>query len=142
LVDQNERNRLLAEEFRNNGGRVSEEQFSGAALLLLTTQGRRSGKTYVNPLRYLEDQGRYIVFATHQGAPVDPDWFKNLMAADVATIEVDTDTLAVRPLVLTGEDRDALYRRQVALHPRFGEYETNTTRTIPVVALVPVTATT
>jgi len=59
-VDQNERNRLLAEEFRNNGGFVNEEKFKGAHLLLLTTAGRKSGKKYTTPVQYLPDGERYV----------------------------------------------------------------------------------
>ena len=135
MVDQNERNRLLAEEFRKNGGKVAEEKFKDANLLLLTTTGRKSGKTYVTPMQYLPDGERLIVFASHQGAPENPDWFKNLAAAGVATVEAGAESFEVRVEVLTGEERDELYRRQVAKSPTFGEYERRTTRVIPVVAL-------
>ena len=138
MVDQNERNKLLAEEFRANGGRVSEAAFSGAALVLLHTVGRKSGRAYMNPMRYLPDANRYVIFATHQGADEDPDWCKNLMAAGKATIEVDEKTIEVRPVILNGEERDALYRRQVEAHPVFGDYERRTTRKIPVIALEPI----
>jgi deazaflavin-dependent oxidoreductase (nitroreductase family) len=138
MVDQNERNAKLAEEFRANGGRVSEPAFEGATLILLHTRGRKSGREYVNPMRYLPDHGRYIVFASHQGADTDPDWCTNLMAAGTTIIEVDDKTLEVRAIDLEGEERDELYRRQVELHPTFGEYEKRTTRKIPVIALEPI----
>jgi deazaflavin-dependent oxidoreductase (nitroreductase family) len=135
VVDQNERNRLLAEEFRKNGGKVAEEKFKDAHLLLLTTTGRKSGRKYVTPMQYLPDGERLIVFASHQGAPENPDWFKNLAAAGVATVEAGEETFEVRAEVLAGAERDEIYGRQVARHPTFGEYERKTTRVIPVVAL-------
>ena len=137
-MDQNERNQLLAEEYRRNGGFVEEEKFKDAPLLLLTTSGRHSGRRYVNPLMYLKDGDRYVVFASHQGAPRDPDWYHNLVTAGEATIEVGTEEMAVRVVVTEGEERDDLYRRHAALHPRFAAYENNTTRVIPVVALEPI----
>jgi len=135
MVDQNERNRLLAEEFRAHGGQVDEENFRGATLLLLTTKGRKSGRSFTNPMRFLPDGDRFIVFASHQGADQDPDWCKNLLAAGVATVEVGEDHFEVTAHVLEGEERDQLYRRQAALHPVFGDYENRTSRRIPVIAL-------
>lgn len=139
-AEQNERNRLLAEEFRKNGGVVGEARFATTPLLLLTTRGRRSGRSYLNPVAYLKDGDRYVVFASYQGAPEHPDWFENLMAYPETTIEVGTETLSVRAVVLEGAERDALWARQVAAHPRFGDYATRTSRVIPVVALEPVRA--
>ncbi|HVB05509.1 MAG TPA: nitroreductase family deazaflavin-dependent oxidoreductase [Acidimicrobiales bacterium] len=137
MAEQNERNRLLAEEYRRNGGWVAEEKFKDAPLLLLTTEGRRSGRRYVNPLMYLPDGERYVIFASHQGAPEDPDWYKNLVAAGEATIEVGREEIPVAVVVTSGEERDELYRRHAGLHPRFAAYEDNTSRLIPVVALAP-----
>lgn len=135
MVDQNERNRLLAEEFRANGGQVDEDAFRGGTLLLLTTKGRKSGRSYVSPMMYLPDGDRYVVFATHQGADEDPDWCKNLVAAGVATIEVGTEKFDVDVEVTQGDERAKLFRRQIAAHRVFGDYEKRTSRVIPVIAL-------
>ena len=141
MVDQNERNRLLAEEFRAHGGKVDEDNFRGATLLLLTTKGRRSGRSFTNPMRYLSDRDRFIVFASHQGADEDPDWCKNLLAAGVAMVEVGDDRFKATAEVLEGNEREELYRLQAALHPVFGDYENRTTRRIPVIALCRVEST-
>jgi deazaflavin-dependent oxidoreductase (nitroreductase family) len=135
VVDQNERNQLLAEEFRANGGQVSTDTFRGGALILVTTTGRTSGKSYTTPMVYLADGDRYIVFASHQGADEDPDWCKNLIAAGKATIEVGAEKFDVDATVTQGEERDELWRRQVAANPVFGDYERRTSRVIPVIAL-------
>lgn len=135
MVDQNERNRALIAEFRANRGQVAEETFRDSALLVLTTRGRKTGRTYENPLAYLAEGDRLYVFASHQGAPEDPDWFKNLRAHPTALIEVGTERFEVRPVVLTGAERERVFHRQAELRPRFADYERNTTRQIPVVAL-------
>jgi F420H(2)-dependent quinone reductase len=36
---------------------------------------------------------------------------------------------------VTGEERDRIYARWVEMNPQFGEYERNTARKIPVIAL-------
>ena len=84
---------------------------------------------------YLADGDRYIVFASHQGADEDPDWCKNLIAAGKATIEVGAEKFDVDATVTQGEERDELWRRQVAANPVFGDYERRTSRVIPVIAL-------
>jgi hypothetical protein len=50
-------------EFRANHGRVGGP-FEGAPLLLLHTVGARTGAHRVNPMMYLYDNGRYLVFAS------------------------------------------------------------------------------
>ena len=137
MVDQNERNRLLAEEFRANRGQVSPDTFRGSALILITNKGRKSGRSYTTPMVYLADGDRYIVFASHQGADVDPDWYKNLVAEGKATVEVGAEKFDVNVTVTQGEERDELWRRQVAANPVFGDYEKRTSRVIPVIALTP-----
>jgi deazaflavin-dependent oxidoreductase (nitroreductase family) len=77
------------------------------------------------------------VFGSKGGAPTDPDWYLNLVAAPEAVIEIGTETYPVRVRELEGDERDRVYAEQVRRVPGFGEYENRTTgvRTIPVVAL-------
>jgi deazaflavin-dependent oxidoreductase (nitroreductase family) len=77
------------------------------------------------------------VFASKAGAPDNPDWYANALAAGGATVEVGTQTYDVTVTELTGEDRDTVYGRQAAAYPGFAEYERKTAgiRTIPVLAL-------
>jgi deazaflavin-dependent oxidoreductase (nitroreductase family) len=132
-------NTSIIEEFRTHGGKVGGP-FEGAPLLLLHTTGRTTGTERVNPLMYLPDDGRWVVFASKGGHPHDPHWLLNLEANRAATIEVGIDTIPVEAVVLReGPERDALFARQVAVRPQFGEYaeKTRGIRTIPVVVLEP-----
>jgi deazaflavin-dependent oxidoreductase (nitroreductase family) len=131
LDDHN--NRTIAE-FRANHGRVGGS-FEGAPLLLLHTVGARSGAARINPMMYLRDGDRYLVFASKGGADTNPDWYHNLKAHPDAQIEVDDRTLDVHAVELHGAERDALYARQATLYPGFAGYQEKTARTIPVVAL-------
>jgi deazaflavin-dependent oxidoreductase (nitroreductase family) len=131
-------NANIIDEFRKNEGRVGGG-FQGATLLLLHTEGRRTGKERVNPLVYLPDDGRWVVFGSKGGALTDPDWVRNLEANPDVTIEVGTDTIPVRATKILREEpqRNELYTRQVAQMPGFGDYEEKTKgiRTIPVIVL-------
>jgi len=131
-------NANIIEEFRKNEGRVGGG-FQGATLLLLHTTGRSTGKERVNPLAYLPDDGRWVVFGSKGGALTDPDWVRNLEANPDVVIEVGTETTPVRAtkFLREGPERDELYARQVARMPGFAGYEEKTKgiRKIPVIVL-------
>jgi deazaflavin-dependent oxidoreductase (nitroreductase family) len=134
MADRQDWNAKTIEEFRANEGRVGGV-FEGAPLLLLTTTGARSGKTRVNPMMYLADGDRLVVFASKGGAPTHPDWYHNLVANPDASVELGTDQFPVRATVATGDERDRLFAEQKRRYPQFAEYETKTDRTIPVIVL-------
>ncbi len=129
-------NAQIIEEFRANEGRVGGP-FEGSPLLLLHHTGARSGKSYVNPLAYQADGGRYVIFASKAGAPENPGWYHNLKANPETTIEVGTETLPVLAGEASGAERDRLYATQAERIPQFAEYEKTAGRTIPVVVLTP-----
>lgn len=129
-------NQRIISEFRANAGAVGPP-FEGAPLLLLHSTGARSGAERINPIMYLADEGRYIVFASKAGADTSPDWYHNLKAYPDASIEVGTETITVKSEELHGAERDSLFARQAELYPGFAEYEAATSRVIPVLALLP-----
>ena len=134
MASRNERNRAVIEEFRSSRGKVSAHPM-GSSLLLLSTTGAKTGQRRTNPLAYLQDGDRWLVFASKGGGPTNPDWFHNLVANPVVTVEVDTEVFDANAVALGGEERDRLFARQAELHPQFADYQRNTKRTIPVVAL-------
>jgi len=121
-------------EFRRNHGKLGG-WFEGAPILLIHTFGRRTGKLRVNPVMYLKDDERYLVFASKGGADTHPDWFLNLVAHPDIQMELGDDTIDVHAEEITGPEHDVLYKRQATLYPRFGEYQRKTKRIIPVIAL-------
>lgn len=129
-------NTQIINEFRANGGKVGG-QFANVPLVLLHHTGAKSGKERVSPLASLPDGDRVYVFASKGGAPTNPDWYHNLVANPDATIEIGTETRAVKAIVLAEAERAEVYARQVEKVPGFGDYEKKTDRKIPVVALDP-----
>jgi deazaflavin-dependent oxidoreductase (nitroreductase family) len=130
-------NEQVITEFRANEGRVGGV-FEGAPMVLVHHVGRTSGKDYISPVVYLPgDADSIYIFASKGGAPTDPEWYRNLMAAGQATVEVGTDTYPVVITELSGDERDRVYAEQVKHNPGFGEYEQKTKgiRTIPVLQL-------
>ena len=129
-------NEQIIEEFRANEGRVGG-RFEGNPLLLLHHTGAKSGKSRINPLAYLSDGGRYVVFASKGGAPTHPDWYHNLKAHPNTTIEVGTDTVDVVASEATDDERERIFRIQAERAPQFAEYQKQTKRLIPVMVLTP-----
>jgi deazaflavin-dependent oxidoreductase (nitroreductase family) len=135
----NDYNAKNIDEFRANGGRVAD--FGNSTLLLLHHTGAKSGEPRINPLAYLADGDRYVIFATKAGAPTNPAWYHNLKADPSVTIEVGNaahDGVQERRVLAseaTGAERDRLYAKQAQRSPAFAEYEHRTERRIPVMIL-------
>ena len=130
-------NTKIIEDFRANGGEVGGP-FAGRKLLLLHTTGAKSGKVRVNPLAYQDlGGGRLAVFGSKAGAPTNPDWFHNVKANPRVTVEVGSTTLQATARVAEGEERDRIWEQQKKDAPGFAEYESKTTRQIPVIVLTP-----
>jgi deazaflavin-dependent oxidoreductase (nitroreductase family) len=128
-------------EFRANEGRVGGV-FEGAPLVLVHHRGRKSGQEYVTPVMYLPHDTEpdiIYIFATKGGAPTDPAWYRNLIAAGLGSVERGTETYDVTIRDLTGAERDRIYAEQARRYPGFAEYARQTAgvRTIPVLELVP-----
>jgi len=127
-------NDKIIAEFRANAGKVGGP-FEGATLLILHTTGAKSGEARESPLLYREHDGKLVLFASYAGAPVNPAWFHNLVAHPEATVEIGTETRAVRARVAESEERDRIWEWNKVDYPTFAGYEAKTDRTIPVVIL-------
>ncbi len=136
MTTVNDWNTQIINEFRANEGRVGG-RFEGRTMLLLHHKGAKSGQERVNPLVYLKEDGSDVmyVFASKGGAPTNPDWYYNVKANPDVTVEVGTEKYDATAEVITGPERDRIWKANVAVNPGFGEYEEKTTRTIPVIAL-------
>jgi deazaflavin-dependent oxidoreductase (nitroreductase family) len=127
-------NRSIIDEFHANGGKVGG-MFAGANLLLLHTTGARSGREHVTPLVYEPLDEGLLIFGSKGGAPTHPDWYRNLVAHPETTVEIGSDTLAVRAREVEGEEYDRLWRDQTARMPGLADYQAKTTRRIPLLVL-------
>ena len=82
--------------------------------LLLTTTGRKSGKSLVLPLIYRPTgDGGYCIIASKGGAPAHPAWFLNLEANPAVHLQVATDKFDAVARVAEGEERERLWRLMV-----------------------------
>ncbi len=127
-------NSKIVEEFRANGGKVGGP-FADANLLLLTTTGAKSGQPRLAPLAYFSIDGKMIIIGSKAGADTNPDWVHNLRANPRARVEVGTDVYEVIGRELPRAERDELFEKVVSAAPGFGEYQSKTSRVIPLFEL-------
>ncbi|MFI7325209.1 nitroreductase/quinone reductase family protein [Streptomyces rubiginosohelvolus] len=121
-------------EFRANAGKAGGP-FEGADLLLLTTTGARSGKPHTTPLGYVRDGHRLLIVASNLGAPLHPDWYRNLLAHPTVRVELGGEEFESLAVPAEGALRDALFARVVAEAPGYAEHQEATDRVLPVVVL-------
>jgi len=125
-------NQQVIETFRANKGVVPGPN----QLILLTTTGAKSGQPRVSPVAYSTDGDRLVIIASKAGAPDNPDWYFNLLANPIVTVEQGTEKFQARASVVQDEaERQRLYARHAELMPGFAEYPKKTDRRIPVIHL-------
>ena len=133
-AQMNEFNSKIIEEFRSNKGEVGG-QFKGMPIMLLTTKGAKTGKSFVKPLAYTTDGNRIVLIASFAGSPHHPAWFVNLSTNPTVTVEVGGESYQAKAVITTGAERQRLFDAQAAKMPVFNDYQKKTTREIPVVVL-------
>lgn len=128
-------NQQIIAGFRANHGVVGGP-FEGAPMILITHTGAKSGTQRTSPLVHTRDGERYVIIASKGGSATNPAWYHNLRANPRVTAEVGDETFEAEATIYdSGPERDRLFEQQAALMPNFKEYEQNTDRVIPVIAL-------
>jgi deazaflavin-dependent oxidoreductase (nitroreductase family) len=125
--------------YERSGGRIGH-RLAGTRNLLLRTVGAKSGQPRTNALTYAGDGNSYVVVASMGGAPKSPGWYHNLRAEPHAEIQVGTRRIPVHArFVLPGDpDRDRLWELVNRNNSnRYANYQTLTSRPIPLVVLTP-----
>jgi deazaflavin-dependent oxidoreductase (nitroreductase family) len=122
--------------YRLSGGKMGGEM-RGFKVLLLTTTGRKSGKTRTTPLGCFDHKDGYVIVASTAGQPTNPAWFHNLKSNPQVTVQVLDKVISVTAEVLSGEARTQAWRQVIATAPAYADYEKQTTREIPLVLLRP-----
>jgi deazaflavin-dependent oxidoreductase (nitroreductase family) len=110
----------------------------GAPLLLLTTQGRKSGKWRRTALIFGASGNNFVVVASKGGAPRHPAWYLNLTENPTVHVQVYDRTFTANARTATAEEKPALWSMMAKIWPDYNEYVKKTTRDIPVVILEPV----
>jgi deazaflavin-dependent oxidoreductase (nitroreductase family) len=111
--------------------------WNGAPALLLTSKGRRSGKSRTSPLIFGRDGDDYLIVASMGGMPKHPQWYLNLVADPHAEIQVKGEHIAVDARTAAPDEKPRLWQIMRDIWPSYDEYQSRTDRDIPVVVLSP-----
>ena len=111
---------------------------TGLPVIVVTNRGNRTGAIRKTPLMRVKDGNNYVLVGSKGGAPKNPVWVYNLRAH--ADVEIQDETavhnMRVRE-VEKGEERARLWELSVAAFPPYAEYQSKTTRLIPVFVAEP-----
>ena len=117
----------------SNGERANTLLDTGLPVVIITTRGRKSGKIRKFPLMRVEHNGEYALVASLGGAPTNPTWYGNLIADPTALMIQDgTQPYDFNAREVQGEERALWWERAVAAYPSYADYQTKTSRIIPV----------
>ncbi len=123
--------------FTATRGRVMGK-FYGMPVLALTTTGRKSGEPRTSMLTSpIRDGERIVIVASKGGDPRHPAWFLNLKANPDVEVLYEGKKRKMRAHVATPEEKAGLWPRVVESYKGYGQYQTKTTREIPLVLLDP-----
>ena len=122
------------EQYERSGGREGNTlPDTDMPVIVVTTRGNKTGKVRKMALMRVEHDGEYALVGSMGGAPKDPVWVHNLRADPTAVTIQDGPTpwpAVVREI--SGDERAQWWERAVAAYPPYAEYQTRTSRTIPV----------
>jgi deazaflavin-dependent oxidoreductase (nitroreductase family) len=127
-------NAKVADEFRANDGKVGGA-FDGNELLLLTTTGAKSGQPRVSPLSCKRIDGKLLIIAGYGGADVNPSWVHNLRANPYANMELGTESFGVTAREQPPAQRAEIIPKLTAEITAFADYQSRTSRVIPIFEL-------
>ena len=111
---------------------------TGLPVIIVTHTGNKTGAIRKTPLMRVKDGTNYVLVGSRGGAPKDPVWVHNLRANP----QVELGDLAVVQKMRVREvtdrtERERLWKAAVAAYPPYAEYQTRTTRIIPIFVAEP-----
>src|SRR5262245_23007816 len=119
--------------FEGSGGTEGSTLLdTGLPAVIGTNIGARTGKLRKTPLVRVEHDGSYAAVASLGGAPKSPVWYYNLRANPRVELQDGPERLHMIARETTGAERAQWWERAVAAYPPYAEYQTKTSRQIPV----------
>ena len=123
--------RTQVEQYEASGG-TEATTLRGVPVVVVTSVGATSGKLRKNPVMRVEHEGRYALVASKGGAPEHPAWYRNIVEHPTVDLQDGPDKASYTTRVLHGAQREEWWRRAVEVWPDYADYQTKTTREIPV----------
>ena len=127
------------ETYERTGGREAATlRDTGIPIIVVTMKGHKSGNVRKIALMRVEHDGEYALVASMGGAPTNPGWYSNLVAApDDVWIQDGPEPFRVHVREVTGDEKQEWWDRAVAVFPNYAAYQDRTERVIPVLIASP-----
>jgi deazaflavin-dependent oxidoreductase (nitroreductase family) len=111
---------------------------TGLPVIIVTHTGNKTGAIRKTPLMRVKDGDTYILVGSQGGAPTHPVWVHNLRLNPAVEIRDETTVQAMRVReVEDAAERARLWDLSVVAYPPYAEYQTRTTRLIPIFVAAP-----
>ena len=111
---------------------------TGLPVIVVTNRGNVTGGIRKTPLMRVKDGNNYVLVGSKGGAPKNPDWVYNLRADASVEIRDETEVFDMRVREVEDDtERARLWDLAVAAYPPYEEYQTRTSRKIPVFVAEP-----
>ncbi|MEV6139750.1 nitroreductase family deazaflavin-dependent oxidoreductase [Nocardia sp. NPDC051990] len=128
--------REQAEQIENSGG-TEALTLKGKPVIVLTSKGAKTGLLRKTALMRVEHDGEYAIVASLGGAPKHPVWYWNIKAEPHVELRDGTANKDYTAREIFGEEKALWWDRAVEAWPDYANYQTKTTREIPVFVLTP-----
>ena len=122
--------------FRITRGRIGKRLVAND-MLLLTTIGRKTAVAHTVPLLYLTEADRLVVIASYGGRNQHPEWYLNLVANPLVTVEIPGQKMSMAARTAGPEERNVWWPKILDAYDGYAIYQSRTDRKIPVVFLEP-----
>lgn len=123
---------------RSGGTEGTTLRDTGLPVIIVTNTGNKTGAIRKTPLMRVADGTDFVLVGSQGGAPKHPVWVYNLRANPVVEIRDRTVVRAMKTReVLDAAERTRLWKIAVAAFPPYEEYQTRTTRQIPIFVAEP-----
>jgi deazaflavin-dependent oxidoreductase (nitroreductase family) len=123
---------------RTNGAEGHTLRDTGLPVIIVTNTGNKTGDIRKTPLMRVKDGNSYVLVGSMGGAPKNPVWVYNLRSNPEVEIRDRDQVQAMRVREVSDEaERARLWDLSVAAFPPYAEYQTRTTRKIPVFVAEP-----
>ena len=124
---------------RSGGTEGTTLRDTGLPVIVVTHTGNKTTAVRKTPLMRVKDDANYVLVGSQGGAPKHPVWVFNLRANPRVEIR---DRTVVHPMqareVTDATERARLWKAAVAAYPPYEDYQTKTTRQIPIFVAEPV----
>jgi deazaflavin-dependent oxidoreductase (nitroreductase family) len=102
---------------------------------LIKYKGRKSGKTFITPLCYVDIGGEVVICASKGGADHNPSWYGNIRDSKEIEFQVATQAFRATWREPEGAEREKVWALLQDCFPFYTGYQASTKRLLPLLML-------